>query len=83
MDPNHHSFNNNPSMKSDHFGRGVTRNQKATIQAFDRFYSFFPSFIDIFPDEDAFLNFAFWFVVCTFVGAFILSRYITIKSHFL
>ena len=48
--------------KNDHFGggRGVTANQKATIRAFDKFYSMFPSFLDVFPDEDAFLTFAFW-----------------------
>jgi hypothetical protein len=45
----------------DHFnGRGVTASQKATMRAFDRFYAMFPSFLDIFPDEDAFLTFAFW-----------------------
>jgi len=48
--------------KNDHFGggRGVTASQKATIRAFDKFYSMFPSFLDVFPDEDAFLTFAFW-----------------------
>ena len=47
--------------KDDHFsGRGVTASQKATIRAFDKFYSMFPSFLDVFPDEDAFLTFAFW-----------------------
>jgi hypothetical protein len=45
----------------DHFnGRGVTASQKATMRAFDRFYAMFPSFLDIFPDEDAFLSFALW-----------------------
>ena len=34
-------------------------------------------------DEDAFLNFAFWFVVATLVGAFALSRYVTIKPQFM
>ena len=33
------------------FGRGVTASQKATIRAFDKFYSMFPSFLDIFPGE--------------------------------
>ena len=47
--------------KNDHVGgRGVTANQKATIRAFDKFYSMFPAFLDVFPDEDAFLTFAFW-----------------------
>ena len=48
--------------KNDHFGggRGVTASQKATIKAFDKFYSMFPSFLDVFPDEEAFLTFAFW-----------------------
>ena len=69
--------------KTEHFGRGVTANQKATIRAFDKFYSMFPSFLDIFPDEDAFLNFAFWFVILTLLSAFVLSRYVTIKPQFL
>lgn len=44
-----------------HFsGRGVTASQKATLRAFDRFYSMFPAFLDVFPDEDSFLTFAFW-----------------------
>lgn len=69
--------------QTQHFGRGVTASQKATIRAFDKFYSMFPSFLDIFPDEDAFLSFAFWFVLTTLVTAFILSRYITIKPQFM
>ena len=64
-------------------GGGVhhTRSQKATIRAFDKFYSWFPSFLDMFPDEEAFVNFAFWFVVFTIVMAFIASRFIKIKPH--
>ena len=52
-----------PYASPDGFGGGVhhTQNQKATIKAFDKFYSWFPAFLDIFPDEEAFLNFAFWF----------------------
>lgn len=61
------------------FKRGVTENQKATIRAFDKFYSMFPSFIDIFPDEDAFLDFAFWFVVVTVVTVTILAKFVKIK----
>ena len=54
--------------KDDYFsGRGVTASQKATIRAFDRFYSMFPSFLDVFPDEDAFLAFAFWYYFQTSV----------------
>merc|ERR1712212_1330137 len=75
--------NRHPYAAPDGFGGGVhhTRNQKATIKAFDKFYSWFPAFLDIFPDEEAFLNFAFWFVILTIVGAFIASRYIKIKPH--
>jgi len=73
----------NPYQKEDSFGRGVTANQKATIRAFDKFYSWFPSFLDLFPDEDAFLSFVFWFVLGTIVVVVILSRYITIKPHML
>ena len=73
----------NPYQKADHFGRGVTANQKATIRAFDKFYSWFPSFLDIFPDEDAWLNFVFIFVVATIVGVFVISRFVTIKPHML
>ena len=41
---NRHSSSNmshlhNPYQKEDSFGRGVTANQKATIRAFDKFYS--------------------------------------------
>ena len=61
----------------------VFRNQKGTIKAFDKFYSWFPSFLDIFPDEESFLNFAFWFVICTIAGAFVLSKFIKIKPHHL
>ena len=61
----------------------VFRNQKGTIKAFDKFYSWFPSFLDIFPDEECFLNFAFWFVICTITGAFVLSKFIKIKPHHL
>ena len=61
----------------------VSRNQKGTIKAFDKFYSWFPSFLDIFPDEESFLNFAFWFVICTIAGAFVLSKFIKIKPHHL
>ena len=73
-----------PNQQPDHFtGRGVTKSQKATIRAFDKFYSWFPSFLDVFPDEDAWLDFVFWFVVITLVGAFLASRYIKIKPHML
>lgn len=71
-------FDHKPSSK-DSFSRGVTANQKATIRAFDKFYSMFPSFLDIFPDEDAFLSFAFWFVACTIVTVVVLSRFIKIQ----
>merc|ERR1712126_584515 len=75
--------NRHPYSEQDNFGGRVhhTRNQKATIKAFDKFYSWFPSFLDIFPDEDAFLNFAFWFVILTIVGAFVAARFIKIKPH--
>ncbi len=65
--------------KNGEFHRGVTANQKATIRAFDKFYSMFPAFLDLFPDEDAFLEFAFWFVAATVVMVIIISRYVTIK----
>ena len=35
----------------------------------------FPAFLDIFPDEDAFLNFAFGFVFVTIITVFVISRY--------
>ena len=56
------SHNRHPYSSPDNFGGGVhhTRSQKATIRAFDKFYSWFPSFLDMFPDEEAFVNFAFW-----------------------
>ena len=77
----HH--NRHPYSSPDSFGGGVhhTRSQKATIRAFDKFYSWFPSFLDMFPDEEAFVNFAFWFVVFTIVMAFAASRFIKIKPH--
>ena len=53
------SHNRHPYSSPDNFGGGVhhTRSQKATIRAFDKFYSWFPSFLDMFPDEEAFVNF--------------------------
>ena len=97
------------------------------FKAFDKFYSWFPSFLDMFPDEvalsffniakskyrlihlvtmtqlctiimirnhhddmcnlyilsschpqEAFLNFAFWFVILTIIGAFIAARLVVI-----
>ena len=59
------------------------RKQKGTIKAFDKFYSWFPAFLDMFPDEEAFLNFAFWFVIATIAVAVIASRWIKIKPHHL
>lgn len=41
--------------------------------------SYIPRFDDIF-DEETFYIFAFFVVVVTILGAFILSRYITIKD---
>ena len=76
-------MSHNPYQKEDHFGRGVTASQKATIRAFDKFYSWFPSFLDVFPDEDAWLSFVFWFVLATIVVAIVISRYIVIKPHML
>lgn len=73
----------NPHQKEDHFGRGVTANQKATIRAFDKFYSWFPSFLDVFPDEDAWLNFVFWFVLATIVATIVIAKRVTIKPHML
>ena len=64
--------------KDGQFHRGVTANQKATFKAFDRFYGMFPTFLDLFPDEDAFLEFAVWFVAITIVSVIILSRFIKI-----
>ena len=73
--------NRHPYAAPDGFGGGVhhTRNQKATIKAFDKFYSWFPAFLDIFPDEEAFLNFAFWLIVLTVVDAMVASTYIKIN----
>jgi len=59
--------------------KGYTRSQKAAIRAFDKVYSWFPSFLDVFPDEDAFLEFVAYFVLATLVLFFILSRFVTIK----
>ena len=61
----------------------IHRKQKGTIKAFDKFYSWFPAFLDMFPDEEAFLTFAFWFVIATVAVAFVASRYIKIKPHHL
>ena len=63
----------------DGFGRGVTANQKATIRAFDKFYSMFPSFLDLFPDEDAFLDFVFYFFILTIITVCILAKFVKIK----
>ena len=60
-------------------GPFVTRGQKATLRAYDRVYGMIPSFLDIFPDEDAFLAFAAQFVVASIVVAFLLARYVKIK----
>ena len=77
------SHNRQPYSSPDNFGGGVhhTSSQNATIRAFDKFYSWFPSFLDMFPDEEAFVNFAFWFVILTIGVAFIASRFIKIKPH--
>ena len=77
------SHNRHPYSEVDSFGGGVhhTRSQKATIRAFDKFYSWFPAFLDMFPDEETFLNFAFAFVLLTFLAALIASRFIKIKPH--
>ena len=39
----------------------------------------FPSFLDIFPDEDAFLDFVFYFFIVTLVTVCVLSRFVKIK----
>lgn len=39
----------------------------------------FPSFVDIFPDEDAFLEFALYFFITTIVCVCIMAKYIKIK----
>ena len=71
----------NPNAKPDHFGGHINTNKKGTIVAFDHFYSWFPSFLDMFPDEEAFVNFYFGFVIVTIVLAIVASRYIKIKPH--
>lgn len=59
--------------------RRYTANQRATIRAYDRFYNMMPSFLDLFPDEDAFLSFAAMFVASTLIVAFVLSRFVHIR----
>ena len=39
------------------------------------YFSWFPSFLEIFPDEDAFLNFAIGFVIVTIISVVVISRY--------
>jgi len=77
--------NKHPYSAEDRFGGQYhyTKKQKGTIKAFDKFYSWFPAFLDMFPDEEAFLNFAFWFVIATIAVAVIASRWIKIKPHHL
>ncbi len=60
-------------------GPRYTRSQRAAVKAYDRFYSWFPAFLDMFPDEDAFLEFAFYFILTTILGVIIASRYIKIR----
>ncbi len=67
------------SVEDDLEGNRYTASQKATIRAFDKVYSWFPSFLDVFPDEDAFLEFVFYFVLTVLVAVLVASRYITIK----
>ena len=70
-----------PNQEYEHFGRGVTASQKATIRAFDYFHAKIPAFLDLFPDEEAWLNFVFWFVLITIFVICIVSRYVKIKPH--
>ena len=70
-----------PNQEYNHYGRGVSANQKATIRAFDYFHAKIPAFLDLFPDEEAWLNFVFWFVLGTIVVIVVVSRYVTIKPH--
>jgi hypothetical protein len=60
-------------------GRGATASQKALTKAFDKFYNMFPSFLDVFPDEDAFLSFVTYFVLITLVTVIVLAKYVKIN----
>jgi hypothetical protein len=49
------------------------------MKTIDKLYDHTPGFSDIF-DEELWYQFCFVFTMCTFVVAFLLSRYITIRS---
>lgn len=51
---------------------------KANINIFNKVYDQLPAFVDIF-DEETFYVFVIFFTIGTFLVAFILSRFITIK----
>lgn len=51
---------------------------RGALDVIDRIYQEIPAFTDIFTEE-SFYTFAFCFVCCTILAAFILSRFITIK----
>ena len=63
-------------------GRLICSSTPSYMILFLRFKAY-KGFQFLLSDEDAFLNFAFCFVVATLVDAFILSRYITIKPQFM
>ncbi len=78
----HFTHNRQPAVQNNNGGDDYakyTKSQRAALKAYDRFYSWFPSFLDVFPDEDAFLEFACYFVITTIVVVIIASRYIKIK----
>ncbi|XP_059618499.1 uncharacterized protein LOC132262988 [Phlebotomus argentipes] len=52
--------------------------KKGHLEMIERVYNDFPAFSDIFTEE-TFYIFAFCFVLCTILVAFILSRFITLK----
>lgn len=54
------------------------KTSKGHMEVIERIYNDIPSFSDVFSEE-TFYIFAFCFVLGTFVLAFILSRFITIK----
>jgi len=51
---------------------------KANINIFNKVYDQLPAFVDVF-DEETFYVFVIFFVLSSFLIAFILSRFITIK----
>jgi hypothetical protein len=55
------------------------RKYEATLKLVNKVYDQIPSFTDVF-DEETWYIFAFFFTVATIIGAFVASRFITLKN---